>query len=71
MRIALGAIGAVPILVVAGLLAPPLAGAYAAGPATLRSISTTSVAIELNQPLVADPEVMRDLVQHDVSDLAA
>jgi hypothetical protein len=30
-----------------------------------------SVAIELNQSLVADPEVMRDLVQHDVSDLAA
>ena len=30
-----------------------------------------SVAIELNQSLVADPEVMRDLVEHDVSDLAA
>src|ERR1700731_2265024 len=30
-----------------------------------------SVAIELDQPLVTDPEVMRDLVQHDVSDLAA
>ena len=40
-------------------------------PATLRSISTTSVAIELDQPLVADPEVMRDLVEHDVPDLAA
>ena len=38
---------------------------------TLRSISTTSVAIELDQPLVADPEVMRDLVEHDVPDLAA
>jgi hypothetical protein len=37
----------------------------------LRSISTTSVAIELDQPLVADPEVMRDLVEHDVPDLAA
>ncbi len=36
-----------------------------------RSISTTSVAIELDQPLVADPEVMRDLVEHDVADLAA
>ena len=35
------------------------------------SISTTSVAIELDQPLVADPEVMRDLVEHDVPDLAA
>ena len=31
----------------------------------------TSVAIELDQPLVADPEVMRDLVEHDVPDLAA
>ena len=30
-----------------------------------------SVAIELDQPLVADPEVMRDLVEHDVPDLAA
>jgi len=30
-----------------------------------------SVAIELNQSLVADPEVMRDLVEHDMSDLAA
>ena len=36
-----------------------------------RSISTMSVAIELDQPLVADPEVMRDLVEHDVPDLAA
>jgi hypothetical protein len=36
-----------------------------------RSVSTTSVAIELDQPLVADPEVMRDLVEHDVSDLVA
>jgi hypothetical protein len=36
-----------------------------------RSISTTSVAIELDQPLVADPEVMRDLVEHDMPDLAA
>ena len=36
-----------------------------------RSIRTTSVAIELDQPLVADPEVMRDLVEHDVPDLAA
>ena len=36
-----------------------------------RSISTTSVAIELDQPLVADPKVMRDLVEHDVPDLAA
>ncbi len=36
-----------------------------------RSISTTSVAIELDQPLVADSEVMRDLVEHDVPDLAA
>ena len=36
-----------------------------------RSISTTSVAMELDQPLVADPEVMRDLVEHDVPDLAA
>jgi hypothetical protein len=40
-------------------------------PSILRSISTTSVAIELDQPLVADPEVMRDLVEHDVPDLAA
>ena len=32
---------------------------------------TMSVAIELDQPLVADPEVMRDLVEHDVPDLAA
>jgi hypothetical protein len=40
-------------------------------PAMLRSNSTTSVAIELDQPLVADPEVMRDLVEHDVPDLAA
>ena len=31
----------------------------------------TSIAIELDQPLVTDPEVMRDLVEHDVSDLAA
>jgi len=30
-----------------------------------------SVAVELNQSLVADPEVMRDLVEHDMSDLAA
>jgi hypothetical protein len=36
-----------------------------------RSISSTSVAIELYQPLVADPEVMRNLVEHDVPDLAA
>jgi hypothetical protein len=35
-------------------------------PAMPRSVSTTSVAIELDQPLVADPEVMRDLVEHDV-----
>ena len=28
----------------------------------LRSISTTSVAIELDQPLVADPEVMREVL---------
>ncbi len=34
-------------------------------------VGTTSVAIEFDQPLVADPEVMRDLVEHDVSDLAA
>ena len=34
-------------------------------------VSAMSVAIELDQPLVADPEVMRDLVEHDVSDLAA
>jgi hypothetical protein len=34
-------------------------------------ISTASVAIELDQPLVADPEVMRDPVEHDVPDLAA
>ena len=40
-------------------------------PVMLQSISTTSVAIELDQPLVADPEVMRDLVEHDVPDLAA
>jgi hypothetical protein len=40
-------------------------------PAMLRSIGTTSVAIELDQSLVADPEVMRDLVEHDVPDLAA
>ena len=37
----------------------------------LQSISTTSVAIELDRPVVADPEVMRDFVEHDVSDLAA
>lgn len=36
-----------------------------------RSIHTASVAIELDQPLVADPEVMRDLMEHDVPDLAA
>ena len=30
-----------------------------------------SIAIEFDQPLVADPEVMRDLVEHDVPDLAA
>jgi len=30
-----------------------------------------SVTIELDQPLVADPEVMRDLVEHDVSDLTS
>ena len=36
-----------------------------------RSISTTSVAIELDQPVVADPEVMRNLVEHDVPDHAA
>jgi len=30
-----------------------------------------SVAIELYQSLVADPEVMRDLVEHDMSDRAA
>ena len=36
-----------------------------------RSISSTSVAIEFDQPLVADPEVMGNLVEHDVSDLAA
>jgi hypothetical protein len=36
-----------------------------------RIISTSSVAIELDQPLVADPEVMRDLVEHDVPYLAA
>src|SRR4051812_27645349 len=30
-----------------------------------------SVAVDLDQPLIADPEVMRDLVQHDVPDLAA
>ena len=36
-----------------------------------RKISTTSVAIELDQPLVADPEVMRNLVEHDVPHLAA
>jgi hypothetical protein len=30
----------------------------------------TSVAIELDQARVTDPEVMRDLVEHDVSDLA-
>jgi hypothetical protein len=34
-------------------------------------VSTTSVATELDQPLVADSEVMRDLVEHDVPDLAA
>ena len=34
-------------------------------------VSTTSVPIELDQPLVADPEVMRDLVEHDVPELAA
>ena len=28
-----------------------------------------SVAVELDQPLVADPEVVRDLVQHDAADL--
>ena len=28
----------------------------------LRSISPTSVAIELDQPLVADPEVMREVL---------
>jgi hypothetical protein len=36
-----------------------------------QSISTTSVSIELDQPLVADPEVMRDLMEHDLPDLAA
>src|ERR1700722_6592866 len=36
-----------------------------------RSQRHCSVAIELDQPLVTDPEVMRDLVDRDVSDLAA
>jgi hypothetical protein len=36
-----------------------------------RSQRHCSVAIELDQPRVTDPEVMRDLVEHDVSDLAA
>jgi hypothetical protein len=42
-------------------------------PVRLRCGATArrSVAIELNQSLVADPEVMCDLVEHDVSDLAA
>ena len=31
----------------------------------------TSVAIEVDQPRVTDPEVIRDLVEQDVSDLAA
>ena len=31
----------------------------------------TSVAVELDQPLVADPEVVRDLVEDDAADLAA
>ncbi len=30
-----------------------------------------SVAVELDQPLIADSEVVRDLVEHDVSDFAA
>ena len=37
----------------------------------LVAVTTTSVAIELDQPLVADPEVMRDFVEYDVSDLTA
>ena len=36
-----------------------------------RPVRSESVAIDLDQPLVADPEVMRDLVEHDVLDLAA
>ena len=35
------------------------------------TIDASSVPIELDQPLVADPEVMGDLVEHDVPDLAA
>ena len=34
----------------------------------LQSISTTSVAIKLDQPLVADPEVMRDFVEHGMGE---
>jgi hypothetical protein len=34
-------------------------------------IRGTSVAIELDQPLVADPEVMRNLMEHDMPDLTA
>jgi hypothetical protein len=52
----------------------PRATTGGGGPTTTASPEASprhSVAIELNQPLVADPEVMRDLVEHDVSDLAA
>ncbi|MDQ1484345.1 MAG: hypothetical protein QOJ62_38 [Actinomycetota bacterium] len=35
------------------------------------SISATSVAIELDQSLVTDPEMMRNLMEHDVPGLAA
>jgi hypothetical protein len=37
----------------------------------MRAILAVSVAIEFDQPLVADSEVVRDLVEHDVPDLAA
>jgi len=42
---------------------------YVADPAALRNSSRRSVAIELNQSLVDDPEAMRDLVEHDMSAL--
>lgn len=35
------------------------------------AVPSISVSIEFDQPLVADPEVMCDLVEHDVPDLAA
>jgi hypothetical protein len=34
-------------------------------------VVTASVSVKLNEPLVADPEVVRDLVEDDASHLGA